>query len=1211
MGAINVAVTSNLTVQFSEAIDPATVNSTTIQLRDSAALPVSAGISYSAATRTVTIDPTSNLPVTTQYFTVTVVGGASGIKDLAGNVLAADFRWSFSTGTPVFQETSVFSGLVNPTVVQFASDGRVFVAEKSGRIWVYDSLTDPTPDLFANLHVNVHNFWDRGLLGMALAPNFPANPYVYVLYTYDGDIPGTFPGGTPAVAAPKYGNGSSLSDAGPDPTGRGAWVSGRLSRLTASGNFMTGTEQVLIHDWAQQFPSHSIGSIAFGPDGALYATGGDGASFNYVDYGQPVAPNNPGNPFGDPANEGGALRSQDLRSPADPTTLDGSVIRIDPNTGAALPTNPLFSSSDANARRIIAYGLRNPFRFTFRPGTSEIWLGDVGMNVWEEINRVVAPNDTKVENFGWPAYEGPVLQPAYANQALPLLDALYAAGPTAHDGPYYAYQHSAKVDPASNEPTGSSSISGLAFSQGGNMPSALDGALFFSDYSRSMIWVMYRGINGLPDPTNIRAFIPTASGPVHLMIGPDGSLYYPDFNGGTIRRVRFVGTTNQPPNAVIQASATTGLPGLTVNFSGTSSSDPDVGNVLSYAWDLDGDGQFDDGTGPTASFTYTAFGPYTATLRVTDNLGASDTDTVIITVGTSPNAIIDSPLSSLTWRVGDVINFSGRGTDAEDGQLSAAALSWSLILHHGTHTHTVQNFVGVTGGSFTAPDHEYPSHLELRLTVTDSSGLMNTTSVHVNPQTVVLNIQSNPSGLQVAFNTSSGATPLSQTVIVGSSNSISTTSPQSLGGTTYQFVSWSDGGALGHTIIAPAVSATYTAQFNAVTTQTGLVAAYAFNEGAGTSVTDFSGSGNVGTTSNTTWSTSGRYGGALSFNGTSSRVNIADSASLDLTTGMTLEAWVRPTTTTNWRNVILKERTGGMTYGLYSSNGPNPGVFISTSGGSDLGPIAGSVLAANTWSHIAGTYDGAQVKLYVNGVLAGSQAVTGNILTSTGAVRIGGNAVWGEYFAGLIDEVRIYNNALTQAQIQADMNTPVGSSLALQGEASAAWGATLLTIGDARPVFDEAVARWQSVLGAAQTARLHSARIEIVDLPQNILGIASSGVIYLDINAAGRGWFIDSTPWDDVEFARGRAFGPAKDQVDLLTVLAHELGHVLGFGDENEADPSRLASVMDDDLPTGVRRTPAGDQLSSAHPGRQLNDALWAQVDWFDRLSAVKRRRLQ
>src|SRR5687767_6410429 len=258
-----------------------------------------------------------------------------------------------------FGESVAFSGLTNPTVIRFAPDGRVFIAEKSGLIKSFSSLQDTTPTTFADLRTQVHNFWDRGLLGMALHPNFPATPYVYVLYTYDGDIGG---------AAPKYGSPGADTDPGPDATGQGAHVSGRLSRLTASGNVMSGGETVLVHDWAQQFPSHSVGSLQFGPDGALYASGGDGASFNYADYGQT------GNPFGDPGGpagtnmtppsaEGGALRSQDLRTPGDATTLDGSIIRVDPNTGAALPTNPLYNTgNDTNARRIIAHGLRNPFR---------------------------------------------------------------------------------------------------------------------------------------------------------------------------------------------------------------------------------------------------------------------------------------------------------------------------------------------------------------------------------------------------------------------------------------------------------------------------------------------------------------------------------------------------------------------------------------------------------------------------------------------------------------------------------------------------------------------------------------------------------------------------------------------------------------------------------------------------------------------------------
>ena len=265
----------------------------------------------------------------------------------------------------------MFSGLQNPTAVRFASDGRVFVAEKRGVIKVFDSLTDTTPTTFADLNVNVYNFWDRGLLGMALAPNFPTSPYVYVLYTYDHELGSSAP-------APRWGTPGVYSDpcpTPPGPTGDGCVVSGRLSRLQAAGNVMTGAEQVLVEDWCQQYPSHSIGTVEFGADGALYASGGDGASFNFVDYGQDGTPLNPcGDPPGaagtaltPPTAQGGALRSQDLRTSGDPVSLDGTVIRVDPATGAALPDNPLAGSSDANARRIIAYGLRNPFRFTRPP----------------------------------------------------------------------------------------------------------------------------------------------------------------------------------------------------------------------------------------------------------------------------------------------------------------------------------------------------------------------------------------------------------------------------------------------------------------------------------------------------------------------------------------------------------------------------------------------------------------------------------------------------------------------------------------------------------------------------------------------------------------------------------------------------------------------------------------------------------------------------
>ena len=92
-----------------------------------------------------------------------------------------------------FQESTVFSGLDDPTAVEFASDGRVFVAEKSGLIKVFDDIADSTPSVFADLRTNVHDYWDRGLLGLALHPSFPAIPHVYVLYTHDAPIGGTAP----------------------------------------------------------------------------------------------------------------------------------------------------------------------------------------------------------------------------------------------------------------------------------------------------------------------------------------------------------------------------------------------------------------------------------------------------------------------------------------------------------------------------------------------------------------------------------------------------------------------------------------------------------------------------------------------------------------------------------------------------------------------------------------------------------------------------------------------------------------------------------------------------------------------------------------------------------------------------------------------------------------------------------------------------------
>src|SRR5919201_4163912 len=127
-----------------------------------------------------------------------------------------------------FRDSVALSGLANPTVLQFAPDGRIFVGQKNGVIKVFQSLTDTNPVTVADLSGEVDDYWDRGLLGLALDPNFPASPYIYVLYAYDAPIGGTAP---------------TWNDGCPTPHGAttdGCMVSARVSRLTASGNTMTG-----------------------------------------------------------------------------------------------------------------------------------------------------------------------------------------------------------------------------------------------------------------------------------------------------------------------------------------------------------------------------------------------------------------------------------------------------------------------------------------------------------------------------------------------------------------------------------------------------------------------------------------------------------------------------------------------------------------------------------------------------------------------------------------------------------------------------------------------------------------------------------------------------------------------------------------------------------------------------------------------------------
>lgn len=714
-----------------------------------------------------------------------------------------------------FAVETVFSGLNLPTAVRFAPDGRVFVAEKGGAIKAFDSLTDPSATTVIDLSNEVYGWWDRGLLGLAVHPDFPATPYIYALYAWD-----------------LHGYGDTCPSP-PGDTNDGCLADSRLVRLQVSAsNSVVSSTTLLEGNWCQQYPSHSVGTLEFGPGNALYVSAGDGASFNFADYGQgggdPGSPT-PSNPCGDPpvpvggtqsasTGQGGALRSQDLRTSGDPVTFDGTVLRIDPLTGAALPDNPLTGGAVADDDRVVAYGLRNPFRITVRPGTQELWIGDVGWGTWEEIDR--HPNPTQsVRNFGWPCYEGTGRQPSYDGLNNNVCETLYTqAG--AVDPPHYTYQHGVAVN-GCPEPVGSASaITGVAFYPGGDYPAEYDGALFFTDYSRSCVWVMFPDASGVPVAANRIRFASSESS-VGLYAGPDGDIYSVDIGAGAIKRFVYTGT-NTPPTAVATADVTSGPVPLTVSFSSAGSADADS-DPITYAWDLDGDGAYDDSTAANPTYTYTTVGTYQVGLRVSDNRGGTGTDQLTIDAGnTAPTARILTPDAALQWAAGEQIEFSGDGNDAQDGALAGTSLRWSLDLHHcafdlptDCHVHHLQDFTGASG-SFFAPDHEYPAYVTLTLTATDSAGATGSDTLRLDPRTVDLTFRTDPTGLELGVGSRVSTTEFTRTLIVNAVTAVSAPPTQVLGETTYQFVSWSDGGAATHNVTVGATPATYTASYAVV-----------------------------------------------------------------------------------------------------------------------------------------------------------------------------------------------------------------------------------------------------------------------------------------------------------------------------------------------------------------------------------------------------------
>ena len=627
---------------------------------------------------------------------------------------------------------------------------------------------------------------ENGLKGIAFDPSYATNGFVYVYYTDD------------------------------------VTLKNRISRFTVSADpdvADPNSERVLVDDIVTGIYRNG-GALHFGPDGKLYISVGD-ASY---------APN-----------------AQLF------TNLNGKIVRI--NKDGSIPADNPFVGQAGARTEIWALGLRNPFTFAFDPGSSRMYINDVGQVTWEELN-----SGQSGANFGWPHCEGVCADPRYVN-------------------PIYTYNHDAGPG---------KSITGAAFYRGSMFPADYGGDYFFGDYVGNYIRRFDVATQQVTD------FAVDASNPVDLDVGPDGALYYlsveakqvhriaygeappppPDPDGNLVANAGFEMTSGWPSpwflNVRSPAAATVtrvtdsvraGTSAARVNVSaanldwyvqlnqGGISLDPSREHTLNFAaraatprsirvtlhrnsapYPVYVERTFELTTN-WATYSFDFIPPATASQTLLSvNLGSIAgqvwLDEFTLTPGDNvadlPVPVIDLPAAGTTYRAGDQINFSGRASDPQQGNLSPSALLWEVVFHHDTHTHPfVEPFSGTSSGSFVIPDTGETSAntwYRIHLTAADSQGHTSEVTRDVRPRTATVTLATQPAALGLTLDGSPMTTPRTFTGVVGFKRDVGAPLTQTIGGVTYRFVSWSDGGAATHTIVTPASTATYTATYVADTT---------------------------------------------------------------------------------------------------------------------------------------------------------------------------------------------------------------------------------------------------------------------------------------------------------------------------------------------------------------------------------------------------------
>lgn len=455
----------------------------------------------------------------------------------------------------------------------------------------------------------------------------------------------------------------------------------RVIRVTESADqVVAGSERVIFElpDVPSATKWHMGGAMRFGIDGKLYVAVG-----NHEDSPQPVA----------------TATSQNLAS------AFGKILRI--NADGTVPSDNPFFTNPANAYKATwALGFRNPFVLDIQPGTGLTYIGDVGQGSWEEVNRGQPGG-----NYGWPAVEGSSSNTNYLN-------------------PVYAYSH-----------TVGCSITGTAFYNPTTpqFGTSYVGRFFFADFCNGSIRWFHPS-----NPSAVTVFASGIGNPTNIGVAPSGAMYYlarnqatgtPAPGAGTVGKITYTGS--QAPRITAQPQSQTVYIGTPVTFTAAADgattvqwqrNGANISGATSGAYTLSNPQVADSGARFRAVFT-NSFGSVT-----------TDEGTLTVTTNRAPTARIDTPSASTGFATGDVISYSGGGTDPEDGTLPAASLTWKVDFQHDTHAHTFITPVAGAGGSFTVPDFEASEAnmwLRITLTVRDSSGATHSTTRDIFPRTQV------------------------------------------------------------------------------------------------------------------------------------------------------------------------------------------------------------------------------------------------------------------------------------------------------------------------------------------------------------------------------------------------------------------------------------------------------------------------------------------